>query len=112
MRDCHYPGTYATSLQPHKRFFTCSLSLLPASSYLAEPRAYSYLSASKACFIIASSFNLLSFTCGYLRSRECNKSMTAAATTMRVNHLLSAGTTYHGAAFVAVFRIVSSYAFM
>ena len=34
--------------------------------------------------------------------------MTAAATTTRVNHLLSAGTTYHGASLVAVLRIMSS----
>ncbi len=34
--------------------------------------------------------------------------MTADATTMRVNHLLSAGTTYQGERFVAVFRIMSS----
>ena len=35
-------------------------------------------------------------------------SATAAATTNRVNHLLSAGTTYHGLCLVAVFRIMSS----
>ena len=35
-------------------------------------------------------------------------SITAAATTTRVNHLWSAGTTYHGACLVAVFWIMSS----
>jgi len=33
--------------------------------------------------------------------------MIAAATTTRVNHLLSAGTTYHGAWALAVWRIMS-----
>ena len=39
---------------------------------------------------------------------EDSASITAAATTTRVNHLLSAGTTYHGAPLLAVFWIISS----
>jgi hypothetical protein len=35
-------------------------------------------------------------------------SMTAAATTNRVNHLWPAGTTYQGKCLAAVFRIMSS----
>jgi hypothetical protein len=51
---------------------------------------------------VASSLSLSSPTSGYSKSRSDRVSITAAATTTRVNHLLSAGTTYHGAAFVAV----------
>ena len=43
--------------------------------------------------------------------RLSSVSTTADATTSRVNHLLSAGTTYHGAHAVAVALIASSYAF-
>jgi len=53
-------------------------------------------------FAVASSLSLSSPTSGYSKSRSASVSITAAATTTRVNHLLSAGTTYHGAAFVAV----------
>src|SRR5881398_319222 len=53
-------------------------------------------------FAAASSLSLSSPTLGYARSSEARVSMTADATTTRVNHLLSAGTTYHGASFVAV----------
>ena len=56
----------------------------------------------------ASSFNFSSLTSGYDSLSEASVSITAAATTTRVNHLLSAGTTYHGAAGVAVCRIMSS----
>src|SRR5512141_165945 len=71
-----------------------------------------HLPACNARFAAASSFNLVSLTFGYFRSRSASASMTAAATATRVNHLLSAGTTYHGAALVAVLRIMSSYASM
>src|SRR5256886_2608318 len=53
-------------------------------------------------FAAASSLSFPSSTLGYARSSEARVSITAAATTTRVNHLLSAGTTYHGASFVAV----------
>jgi hypothetical protein len=53
-------------------------------------------------FAVASSLSLSSPTSGYSKPRSASVSTTAAATTTRVNHLLSAGTTYHGAYFVAV----------
>src|SRR5438034_1394805 len=52
--------------------------------------------------IIDSDRSFPSSTFGYARSRSARASITAATTTTRVNHLLSAGTTYHGASFVAV----------
>src|SRR5258707_15422219 len=61
-------------------------------------------------FAVASSLSLSSPTLGYARSRSSSVSITAAATTTRVNHLLFAGTTYHGAAFVAVSLVICSYA--
>src|SRR5215467_15175779 len=79
---------------------------------LAVATQPSHLPVCKARFATASSFNLRSSAFRYLRSRESSATTTAAATTARANHLLSAGTTYHGAAFVAVFRIISSYASM
>ena len=42
------------------------------------------------------------------RSSRRSISIIAPATTTRVNHLLSAGTMYHGACFDAVLRIMSS----
>ena len=49
-----------------------------------------------------------SSTLGYCKPSDQSVSITAAATTRRVNHLLSAGTTYHGAWSAAVLRIASS----
>ena len=49
-------------------------------------------------------------TFGWCKSSLDSVSITAAATTSQVNHLLSAGTTYQGASGVAVWRIMSSYA--
>src|SRR4030095_150131 len=77
-----------------------------------EQQQHTHLWARRARFAAARSFSLASLTVGYARSSEDSASITAAATTTRVNHLLSAGTTYHGARLVAVFRIVSSYASM
>src|SRR5260370_11864743 len=70
-----------------------------------------YFDSSRARFALAISSSLALSTWGYARSREASVSTTAAATTTRVNHLLSAGTTYHGLCFVAVFLILSSLAF-
>src|SRR5947209_6313096 len=50
-------------------------------------------------FAVASSLSLASPISGYSKSRSARVSITAAPTTTRVNHLLSAGTTYHGASF-------------
>src|SRR5438094_493526 len=63
-------------------------------------------------FAVASSLSLSSPTFGYAKSRSAKASITAAATITRVNHLLSAATTYHGASFVAVCWIICSYACM
>src|SRR6267142_4604077 len=63
-------------------------------------------------FAVASSLSLSSPTSGYSRSRSARVSTTADATITRVNHLLSAGTTYHGASLVAVSWIICSYACM
>ena len=51
---------------------------------------------------LASSFFFALSTSGKAKSSWSNASMIAEATIKRVNHLLSAGTTYHGACFVAV----------
>src|SRR5439155_25512308 len=59
-------------------------------------------------FAAASSLSFSSPTFGYANLSEARVSITAAATTTRVNHLLSAGTTYQCDSFVAVQRIVSS----
>jgi hypothetical protein len=66
------------------------------------------LAHSRARFALAISSSLALSTWGYARSREASVSTTAAATTTRVNRLLSAGTTYHELCFVAVSRIMSS----
>src|SRR6185437_3409117 len=50
--------------------------------------------------------------CGYANFNSPNASTIAAATTSRVYHLLSAGTTYQGACLVEVAAIISSYASM
>ena len=47
-------------------------------------------------------------TSGKRGSSSSSRPTIAAATTRRANHLLSAGTTYHGAFLVAVERIASS----
>src|SRR5258706_5724925 len=62
-----------------------------------------YFDSSRARFALAISSSLALSTWGYARSREASVSTTAAATATRVNHLLSAGTTYHGLCFVAGF---------
>ena len=51
------------------------------------------------------------FSVGYLRFSFCISVTIAPATTRRVNHLWSAGTTYQGAQGVLVAAIASSYAF-
>jgi hypothetical protein len=75
------------------------------------PDDYSWLPIN-TCFAAASSFSFSLLTFGSWRLSASNVSMTAAATTVRVNHLLSAGTTYHGASGVEVSRIISWYAVM
>src|ERR1700704_2418083 len=63
-----------------------------------------FRAASSSAFCAGSIFGYESFS-------ALSASTTAAATTSRVNHLLSAGTTYQGACGLAVFWIMSSYAF-
>src|SRR5450432_215703 len=59
-------------------------------------------------FAAANSFFFAASTSGYARSSDSSASITTADTTIRVNHLLSAGTTYHGACLLAVPPIISS----
>src|SRR5215471_5497606 len=58
---------------------------------------FDYFSTVSACRAASSSLCFSFPTAGYARFRSARVSMTAAATTTRVNHLLSAGTTYQGA---------------
>src|SRR4030095_23724 len=71
----------------------------------APGRYFSAISSRRA---VASSARVAGATFGYSSLSDAIASMTALATTMRVNHLLSAGTTCHGACSVAVCRIMSS----
>src|SRR6185503_11226089 len=64
------------------------------------------------CRATSNSLSFALLTVGYARSKEASALITAEATAILVNHLLSAGITYQGAYSVAVFRIVSSYAYM
>src|SRR5712692_3456587 len=66
-----------------------------------------YLSLASAVRAASSSFFLFASIVGYARSSCSTASTIAAATKSRVNNLLSAGTTYHGACFDAVARIAS-----
>src|SRR5262249_44666191 len=75
-------------------------------------RAWRYVSPASAARIVASSSFFLASTFGYVRSSCSTASTIAAATTSRVNHLSSAGTTNQGACCDAVARIASSYARM
>src|SRR5258707_4132576 len=70
-----------------------------------RPRHY-FLSSS--FFASSSSLRLAASTLGYDSLSSSNVSTRTADTTSRVNHLLSAGTTYQGALSVAVLRIMSS----
>ncbi len=76
------------------------------------PEDYRYRWRASAARAAANSFFFSASTFGYVRSSFSTASTIAAATTSRVNHLLSAGTTYHGACFDAVARIASSNACM
>src|SRR6202521_1616331 len=59
-------------------------------------------------FAASSSLRFSSSSLGYARSSDSSVSTSTVDTTSRVNHLLSAGTTYHGACSVAVLPIISS----
>src|SRR5258706_10305880 len=69
-------------------------------------------SRASAARAAANSFFFCASTFGYARSSCSTASTIAAATTSRVNHLLLAGTTNHGACVDAVARIASSNARM
>src|SRR5215510_1105724 len=71
-----------------------------------------YVSRASAARAATNSFFVFASIFGYVRSSPSTACTIAAATTSRVNHLLSAGTTYHGAWFDAVARIASSKARM
>src|SRR5262245_3018859 len=83
-----------------------------ASGRLAALAAIAHPARTSTRLAARSSVRFALPTFGYSRSSESSASMMAAATTTRVNHLLSAGTTYQGASSVAVSRIASSYARM
>src|SRR5262249_51168916 len=84
------------------------VSFNPSSPRCDRPPRYRASVARRVC----SSFSLAALTFGYVRLSVSTATTTAAATTRRVNHLLSAGTTNQGAFFEAVARIASSYARM
>src|SRR4051794_35512933 len=71
-----------------------------------------YFFPSNSFLTAANSSRLASLTFGYCNFIAANVSITAAATITRVNHLLSAGTTYQGEFSEAVSQMVSSYASM
>src|SRR5262245_32467110 len=50
-----------------------------------------------ACLATSNSFSFALLTVGYARFNDAKVLITADATTILVNHLLSAGITYHGA---------------
>src|SRR5882672_12073966 len=77
-----------------------------------SPCDTAYFSAMSSRRALASSARATGANFGYSSCRESMASITAPATTIRVNHLLSAGTTYQGAYSVAVCRIMSSKAAM
>jgi len=84
---------------------TIPCGTLPIVNFPADPSTPILRSAkgyllNNFFFAADNSLSFDSSTSGYARSSEARASMTAAATTTRVNHLLSAGTTYHGACFV------------
>ena len=73
----------------------------------------SYIAAVvRSISLLTAALRLASSTTGKCSFRRLIWLTTAADTTSRVNHLLSAGTTYQGAYSVAVLRIISSYAAM
>src|SRR5688500_5054290 len=65
-------------------------------------------SASSAALVFLNSARVFTSTSGNRGSSDWMASTTMAETTMRVNHLRSAGTTNHGAHSVPVWRIMSS----
>src|ERR1700730_364642 len=71
-----------------------------------------YFSSLKMIRAFFKSLRFSSSTWGKERSNLLSAWTNASATTMRVNHLWSAGTTYQGARLVLVFRIIPSYALM
>ena len=77
------------------------------SSSVSPLRRYSASSFNRAACNAACSSALV---WGIFKSSPSSASIIAATTTSRVNHLLSAGTTNHGACGVAVAAIASWYA--
>src|SRR5579862_3011723 len=84
------------------QMFTSEIALM------AYPRHHSF--DTRTSFASSSSLRFASSTFGNDNLRLSSVSTSTVETTSRVNHLLSAGTTYHGASLVAVLRIISSYA--
>src|SRR5580765_8678331 len=94
------------AVQGHERPRSTTLEK-ESRATLSAPRSHFFNSE---VFAACNSFLFSSDTFGYARSSDSNVSTTTVEITSRVNHLLSAGTTYHGACSVAVLRIISSYA--
>src|SRR5215831_397205 len=93
------------------------MTLMPSRNRPTPPRTdvavdMRYVSEVSAARTAASSFFFSAAGFGYVRSSCSTASTIAAATTSRVNHLLSAGTTNQGACLDAVAPIASSYARM
>src|SRR5437588_763891 len=71
-----------------------------------------YFLRSSSLLATSNCFRSSAPTSGYASFNSFNVSTIAAATNNRVYHLLSAGTTYHGACLLDVAAIISSYAVM
>src|SRR4029078_8709338 len=74
----------------------------------AQGSSNNYLFRSNCAFAACNCFRSSGLTVGYASFRSFKVSTTAAATTRRVYHLLSAGTTYQGACLLEVATIISS----
>src|SRR5512135_2982586 len=81
----------------------------PRDSDRTPPAGYS---SDSRCLALARSSRCSSVTSGYFRSSDRIAVVTTSATTARVTHLWSAGTTYHGAHSVLVADRQSAYARM
>ena len=106
-RSDRLPPDLRYHYSPNNRTHTSSAQSVAQRSH--SPHAHSF-SANSASRIASNSFFFALSTSGNARSNSSSASTIADATTSRVNHLLSAGTTYHGACLVAVFCTISSYA--
>jgi PhoH-like ATPase len=109
VRQVNKVGAYGITPRNAEQAFALNALLNPdVNAGVSNQRAGGSLLACNAFRAAANSARLALPTSGYSRSSDASASMTAPATTARVNHLWSAGTTYQGAQGVAVARIISS----